>query len=349
MLKVEERDGGTMWVSSNDKPDTSYCCGIFEQQLMKDLPQGEEGAGFTFNVIAGGMYGGNSGNVEVGSLQAKPENCGATFQVASNFNCLEFTSSWDSATHGITRYIHDHTQGPAASISAAPATTYRNYFLKHTPKDSTQEFTGQLQQQINILDNYPKIRMHNGYIEFKNGDNSPENDPYWKTFDFSDNSLVKVGSHRNVQVTYGHKQGGRLVVQQDPNQRVHQVFTAAMSCPARHGVEAKIAQWVVRAAYEGTIRTAIRNRELHPELPGSKKLFLSLVGGGVFCNPKEWIVDTLYELRPLLERSGLDVYLVVFRRMEISGENQQRVFELVESTGGTREGFELINTTGPQF
>lgn len=61
---------------------------------------------------------------------------GATFQVASNFNCLEFMSSKGSAKQGITKYVYDMTQGPAASISAAPGTLYRNYFVRHTPEDS---------------------------------------------------------------------------------------------------------------------------------------------------------------------------------------------------------------------
>ena len=30
--------------------------------------------------------------------------------------------------HGVTRYQHDHTQGPACAIAAGAATIYRNYF-----------------------------------------------------------------------------------------------------------------------------------------------------------------------------------------------------------------------------
>jgi hypothetical protein len=49
--------------------------------------------------------------IDVGAIQMKPENRGALFQVASNFNCLEFISSSDSARRGITKYVSDHTQG----------------------------------------------------------------------------------------------------------------------------------------------------------------------------------------------------------------------------------------------
>ena len=42
-------------------------------------------------------------NRGTGALQMDPANRGALFQVASNFNCLEFISSSDSARRGITK------------------------------------------------------------------------------------------------------------------------------------------------------------------------------------------------------------------------------------------------------
>jgi hypothetical protein len=89
------------------------------------------------------------------------ENRGALFQVASNFNCLEFISSSDSARRGITKYVSDHTQGPAASISCAPATLYRNYFVRHKVNDV--EYVGQLEQQICLLSDVPIVPIKNGY------------------------------------------------------------------------------------------------------------------------------------------------------------------------------------------
>src|SRR5258705_8800093 len=57
-----------------------------------------------------------------------PENAGALFQVASQFNLLEMVSPTVSPEQGVTRYQHDHTQGPACAIAAGAATIYRNYF-----------------------------------------------------------------------------------------------------------------------------------------------------------------------------------------------------------------------------
>lgn len=73
------------------------------------------------------------GRLEVGVVTGRqmhhsPENAGALFQVASQFNLLEMTSPTVTPEHGITRYRYDHTQGPACAIAAGAATIYRNYF-----------------------------------------------------------------------------------------------------------------------------------------------------------------------------------------------------------------------------
>jgi hypothetical protein len=57
-----------------------------------------------------------------------PENSGALFQVASQFNALEMTGPDVTPEHGVTRYQYDLTQGPACAIAAGAATIYRNYF-----------------------------------------------------------------------------------------------------------------------------------------------------------------------------------------------------------------------------
>ena len=68
---------------------------------------------------------------EIGDVAAKhalPANRHATFQVASQFNCLEFVGPSVTPEDGITGYVRDRTQGPACSIACGPATAYRNFF-----------------------------------------------------------------------------------------------------------------------------------------------------------------------------------------------------------------------------
>ena len=65
---------------------------------------------------------------DVRRMHADPALRHALFQVASQFNLLEMTGPDLTPEHGITRYAHDHTQGPACALSAGAATAYRNYF-----------------------------------------------------------------------------------------------------------------------------------------------------------------------------------------------------------------------------
>ena len=62
-------------------------------------------------------------------LHAAPDNAGALFQVASQFNCLEFCSPERVPEDGVSDYQLDPTQGPACSLAAAAATVARNYCI----------------------------------------------------------------------------------------------------------------------------------------------------------------------------------------------------------------------------
>jgi hypothetical protein len=66
---------------------------------------------------------------DIRKMHRLPENAGALFQVASQFNLLEMVSPAVTPEQGVTRYQHDHTQGPACAIAAGAATIYRNYFV----------------------------------------------------------------------------------------------------------------------------------------------------------------------------------------------------------------------------
>ncbi len=80
---------------------------------------------------AGGLPGRLKVSVVTGDVRQmhqSPENAGALFQVASQFNLLEMVSPTATPEHGVTCYQHDRTQGPACAIAAGAATIYRNYF-----------------------------------------------------------------------------------------------------------------------------------------------------------------------------------------------------------------------------
>ena len=51
-------------------------------------------------------------------MHGLPENRGALFQVASQFNMLEMVGPRVTPEEGVTRYEHDRTQGPACAMAA---------------------------------------------------------------------------------------------------------------------------------------------------------------------------------------------------------------------------------------
>jgi hypothetical protein len=114
--------------------------------------------------------------VDIGAMQADPKNRDAVFQVASNFNCLELVSPHD-AVDGITKYVHDLTQGPFASISAAPGLILRHYYAFYNPLTSQEEWQQYAEvggvmdnknhklKQINLLER-TAIPVTNSYVNF---------------------------------------------------------------------------------------------------------------------------------------------------------------------------------------
>ena len=58
---------------------------------------------------------------DVRAMHGKPENRGALFQVASQFNMLEMVGPHVTPEDGVTRYEYDRTQGPACAMAAGAA------------------------------------------------------------------------------------------------------------------------------------------------------------------------------------------------------------------------------------
>jgi hypothetical protein len=117
-LKVE---GKRLRSLVNDK---DYGIGELEMVSLETLSERVKAAGklpgrLRVRVVTG----------DVRQMHLLPENAGALFQVASQFNLLEMVSPEVTPEQGVTRYQHDHTQGPACAIAAGAATIYRNYFV----------------------------------------------------------------------------------------------------------------------------------------------------------------------------------------------------------------------------
>lgn len=127
--------------------------------------------------------------------------------------------------------------------------------------------------------------MKNGYpLLFQLIDHSFPSRAEWNTL----SRQMKIGYQCNTQVTFNESKN---LLNYD--QRIDQVFTAALNvAQGMSGKENRImensalkAQFLLHSGYEGTYLSAIYNNR--------KKLYLTLIGGGVFGNNQDWILDAI--------------------------------------------------------
>lgn len=250
---------------------------------------------------------------DVRALHADPANAGAVFQVASQFNLLEMTSPNVSPEDGVTRYMHDRTQGPACAIAAGAATIYRNYFAP-VGGGSGQTAARQIDALAVLGESLSSLlarpvsalwTMRNGYALctaegladigrwLARSDESAVDDL---------RARLAIGLHCGVEVTDADG---------PPRQSVTQAFCSAL--PVAYSriappAWAPFARLVLEAAYEATLLAACE--QAHGG--GSHRVLLTRLGGGVFGNEEAWIDAALVRALRLVERAGLDVILLSY-------------------------------------
>lgn len=268
--------------------------------------------------------------VDVLSMQSIPEWDGATYLAASNFNCLEFVSSLQDAASGVTNYYADPTQGPYAALACCSAAVYRNYFVPHNGN------IGQISSEINLLSRTPISVVH-GYAQipskrksevsrtrslgqkfkdffgFKKKEAGSEEGDKMKIF-WGDPNIWQVGIHKNCEVTLTRGPNGTFCMA--PKGRIaHHVYAAAFNFATDvvlNDSTIEIAKELLKAEYRATIFSAWENSIQYNDKRGSKKLSLTLLGGGVFRNPLEVICNAILANLDLIVESGLDVYITCF-------------------------------------
>ena len=247
---------------------------------------------------------------DVGVLHQDVTNRGALFQVASQFNLLEMTGPDVTPEHGVTRYAHDHTQGPACAIAAGAATIYRNYFA-HVDGHIGQTRTRQIDclKELGTAlgnSNGSLWTMRNGYamcteaglvaigaaLRAMPGD---ERDAV--------RDRLRIGLHWNVEVTSGGRTG----------QHVSQAFCSALPVAYAGGARelwAPFATLVLEGAYEATLWAGV----LNGGRGGSSVVFLTHLGGGAFGNDRAWIDAAMHRALTRVKDAGaaLDVRLVSY-------------------------------------
>jgi len=259
---------------------------------------------------------------DVQDLHADPGNAHALFQAASQFNLLEMVSPDVTPEAGINRYEHDHTQGPACAIACGAGTIYRNYFVP------VGDQTGQsADRQINCLDRLekqlsadgkPPWTLENGYALIT-AEQLRQINQYLVSLDANQRELLKgelrIGLQWHTEVTLAG--AGHLV---------SQAYCSAL--PVAY-TDVPVAEWepfariILEATYEATLCAALLNYERN----GSDKVYLTMVGGGVFGNEINWIIDSLQKALGLFVRSPLEVQMVSY------GQSNPRVQQLVRGLG----------------
>jgi hypothetical protein len=250
---------------------------------------------------------------DVGRMHQKPENAGALFQVASQFNLLEMVSPTVTPEHGVTRYQDDPTQGPACAIAAGAATVYRNYFVPvggSAGQTATRQLDGladigvALSSSLNLpIDEL--WTMQNGYaLATKAGLDAIGEYLGALTPDQMDllRGKLRVGIHRDVEVT--------TAVGRD-RPRVSQAFCSALPVaysriPPNHWQP--FGTLILEAAYEATMWATV----LNAERGASNVVFLTLLGGGAFGNDAGWIHAAMRRALKIMRPFELDVRLVCY-------------------------------------
>merc|ERR1711865_475891 len=94
------------------------------------------------------------------------------------------------------------------------------------------------------------------------------------------------------------------------------------------------ARLVLEASYEACVLAALDNRDRHDGMAGSKKLFLTLLGGDAFGNPQSWILDAIRRALRKFEHEDLDVFLVCYEGVDAGS---RKLEEELDAMGGGPE------------
>lgn len=248
----------------------------------------------------------------VGDIQdfhVLPENNGAFFQAASQFNLLEMVGPHITPERGVDIYENDFTQGPACAIACGAGTIYRNYFA---------EVNGQIGQtennQIDCLSDIAKALENERWMlwEMKNGYALPSEEGLKKT-----SELIQAKSNEEYDALKGKLKIGIQwntdVTIRESDNNVTQGYCSALPVAysrIREEFWETFARLVLEATYEATFHAALINYER----TGNDKVFLTLVGGGAFGNAREWIFESMEKAILKFSDTPLDVKIVSYGR-----------------------------------
>jgi hypothetical protein len=242
---------------------------------------------------------------DVQQLHNEESNTDSLFQVASQFNLLEMVSPEVTPEEGVEGYEDDFTQGPACAIAAGAGTIYRNYFVDVNGKLG-QTYNNQIDCLADIgiklgNSNNSLWEMKNGYaLVSKEGLITINN----KIISSSKSEVDELRKMLRIGIQWGTE-----ITLNDCKHTVSQVYCSALPIGyLQYPLELwdSFAKVILEALYEATICVGILNFRK----TGNNKVYLTLVGGGVFGNKTEWIIDAIKRSLNLYSHTGLDIIIV---------------------------------------
>ena len=245
--------------------------------------------------------------VDAQLLHEDPRAAGALIQVASQFNLLEMISPAVTPEEGITGYAHDKTQGPACALAAAVGTVYRAHL---------HEIDGQPGQtadrQIDCLAGMEAAlkRGEDSLWSMRNGYALPSREQLEivsaRIEGLTDSERAVVRDALQIGIQWDTE-----VTLPGADQHVTQAYCSALPV-SYSGIAPDLwepfARLVLEGAYEATLAAGV----LNAERSGNPRVFLTLLGGGAFGNPQEWILDAIRRALDLYRDAGLEVIFVSY-------------------------------------
>jgi len=249
---------------------------------------------------------------DIQELHCNKNNNGAFFQVASQFNLLEMASPDVSPVEGVGIYEYDYTQGPACAIACGAGTIYRNYFINidgRIGQDSTHQIDclKDIGEELGNNNNY-LWEMSNGYV-IANKDGLNKISDIIKSK--SDNEYeqlkgkLRIGLQLNTEVTVNKSKN-----------IVTQAYCSALPIAysdIKKEVWETFARLILEATYEATFYSALLNYEKTK----NSKVYLTLIGGGVFGNNKDWIFDAIKKSLNKFLKTPLEIKIVSYKSSDI--------------------------------
>jgi len=239
------------------------------------------------------------------SLHTDASNTGALFQVASQFNLLEMPGPSVTPEEGISSYEGDHTQGPACAVAAGAGTIYRNYFAPvngQVGQSADNQIDCLRDLGIALGNNDERLwTMKNGYALATAAGLEEISRQISSMSENQRDALrqqLRIGIQWDTQVTLDGCE-----------HLVSQAYCSAL--PVGYSrfpsdLWEAFARLVLEASYEATLCAALLNFAK----TGNNKIYLTLIGGGVFGNEIDWIIAAIRRAIEGYSDTGIDIAIV---------------------------------------